>query len=105
MQVADLNLCEELLGEMRRLEFSSSSIDFIKGKQMFVDSYNKESMMQRNLLSVVLYKTMMYSNIMVPKEIRLALNMANDNIGWLDDIKLVILPYLKANENLFFPIV
>lgn len=104
MQVADLNLAQTLITEMKRLEFSDVSISYIKGKQLFVDSYNKESNMQRNLLSMLLYKTMMYSNVNLPKEIRLALNMANDNIGWLDDIKLVILPYLKANEELFFPI-
>jgi len=93
MHIVELNLCDLLLDEMKKLEFSPICIEYIKHSQIFIDAYSKETVMQRSLLSVLLYKTMMYSNVTVPKEIRLALNMSNDNIGWLDDIKLVILPY------------
>jgi hypothetical protein len=38
----------------------------------------------------------------VPAEIRLSLSMSTDAQGWSDDLKLVILPFMKANEDHFF---
>ncbi len=104
MHIVELNLCDLLLDEMKKLEFNTICINYVKRSQIFIDAFHKESVMQRSLLSVLLYKIMMYSNINVPKEIRLALNMSNDSVGWLNDIKLVILPYLRENEEVFFPI-
>jgi hypothetical protein len=37
-----------------------------------------------------------------PNQIRLALTSGNDYIDWLQDIKIVILPFLKENEEKFF---
>ena len=102
MNVVNLNLCTELVKEMERLNFSEASIAQIKSNPHYVEAFNKPDMVQRSMLTMTLYGILLGRNIPAPAHIRLALNTSKDVVGWLDDMKLVILPFLKENEEAFF---
>lgn len=99
--MTDLDLCKEVTNEMIKLDFNETLLTKIKNHPLFMDAYSQNTSMQKSLIAMVFYKVIMYSNMNVPKEIRIALNSSADNLGWLDDIKLVILPFIKANETAF----
>lgn len=101
--VQELNLCEELIKEMVKLEFSEESITYVRSQSGYAEAWNKEERIQKSMLIMTLYGILVQSESVVPSQIRLALNIANDVIAWLDDIRLVILPFMKANEDKFFP--
>ena len=101
----DINVCEEILRDMRNLEFNESSIELIKRDPRFIEAYSKENVLQKTMLTMVFYNVLMNGNSVVPSQIRLGLNIATSVEGWLEDMKLVVLPFLKVNEDVFFKIV
>ena len=103
--VRELNLCEELIKEMVKLEFSEVSINWMRSQSGYAEAWNKEERIQKSLLTMTLFNLLMQSESVVPSQIRLALNIASDVVAWLDDIKLAVLPFMKANEEKFFPVV
>lgn len=103
MENLNINFCQITIDEMTRLKFKESSIDRIKNNKYFISAYNKNYLLQRTVLSTIFFRILMYANVKVPVQIRLALNIASDSMEWLDDLKLVILPFLKENEDIFFP--
>lgn len=99
----ELDLCKEILKEMTKLEFKESSIRQIQYSSYFIEAADKETPMQRALITTVFFRLMVdRGDKYIPKEIKLGLNMANDVLGWLEDMKLVVLPFLKLNEERFF---
>jgi len=103
MMTVELDLCKEILKEMTKLEFKESSIRQIQYSSYFIEAVNKEAPMQRALITTVFFRLMVdRGDKYIPKEIKLGLNMANDVLGWLEDMKLVVLPFLKLNEERFF---
>jgi len=102
MEIDNLNLCNEIIGEMERLEFDKSSIDFVKANPQFVDAYNKNEVLQKTMLIMVFYGIIINASIPTPTNVRLALNIAPDVKGWLDDMKIAILPWLKGNQASYF---
>jgi hypothetical protein len=103
MSEVNINLCHEVLSEIQRLEVKESGIQSIQNNKIFVEAYNQHNGLQRTMLTTLLFKILMSGSFEVPAQIRIALNSANDTISWLDDIKLVILPFIKVNEDNFFP--
>ena len=107
MEMSDinLNLCQEVLTEAKKLEIKESGIQAIQNNKIFIDAYNHHYGLQRTMLTTLLFKILMSASFDVPPQIRIALNSAGDTLSWLDDIKLVILPFIKVNEDAFFPTV
>ena len=91
------NVCEDVLKEMRNLGFPPEFVSRFKNHELFRDAYEKHYLLQRTILTSLLFKILMSGTQPPPAEIRLALNSANDIISWLSDIKLVILPFIKEN--------
>ncbi|QXN70410.1 hypothetical protein AGENTSMITH_4 [Bacillus phage vB_BspM_AgentSmith] len=89
---------------MRRMGFKEESIQKVTGNGNFAMAYDKAMNVQRTYLTMLFHGLFMNSTkeSAVPKQIRMALNIANGSEGWLDDVKLVILPFLKENEEYFF---
>lgn len=104
MDDLNINICQITIDEMTKLGFRESSINRIKNNEYFISAYHSHYSFQRALLSTILFRILLYSNVKIPNQIRLALNIATDSTGWLDDLKLVILPFLKENEDIFFPV-
>lgn len=99
----NVNLCEEVLKEAQKLGIKQLGIETIKSNPTFVQAYDKNSGFQRSMLTTMMFRLLMSSTFQPPAQIRIALNSAIDNSSWLDDIKIVILPFVKANEDSYFP--
>lgn len=97
-----VNLCEILVREMKSLEFSQRSIDCVKETVMFRQAESLEPVMQRSNLTMVINSIFNKGPSVVPYQIRLGLCMSTDVFGWITDLKLLLLPFLKANEESFF---
>lgn len=100
----DINLCSIVVEEMRRMGFQELSVSKVTNDSNFNMAYDKNMNVQRTYLTMLFHSIFINSSkeSAVPKQIRMALNIANGSEAWLDDIKLVILPFLKENEEYFF---
>ena len=99
----EIDLCDIMLKEMRKLEFSERSSAFIENSTRFKQALGQPDTYQRTYLTMLITHIFTMGPWEVPAEIRLSLNIATDCYGWSDDLKLVLLPFLKANEDHFFP--
>lgn len=99
----NVNLCEEVVKEAERLGLKQAGLEAIRTNPTFVQAYDKNTGFQRSMLTTMLFRMLLSGNFQPPAQIRIALNSANDNNSWLDDIKIVILPFVKANEDSYFP--
>ena len=105
MNQIDINLCNELIAEMKKLDFNDISINRISNDIRFIDAIDKPTVLQKTILTMVLFGILVdnMKDTIIPSNIRVALNIAPSIEGWFEDIKLVILPFLKVNESTFFP--
>lgn len=102
--VTEINMCNELVKVIDTLNFSEKSKSAIINSQKWIEAYDKETSVQRTMLIMLFYNILMNGRTkdVVPSRIRLSLNVSTDMRGWLDDMSIVILPYLKLNEEYFF---
>lgn len=100
----ELNLCSILIEEMRKLEFKESNISSFLTNPKFESVYSEAPQVQRVMLTMLINNIFAMGPYIVPSNIRLALSISTDARGWSDDLKIVLLPFLKANEDLFFPL-
>ena len=100
---SEFDLCEELVKAMHQLDFQQKSIDKITSDHFYQASLNQANIVQKTNLIVVLTNTLMAGPWVVPSEIRIALNISTDILSWFDDVKLYVLPFIKKNEESFFP--
>ena len=99
-----MDLCSEIVNEMNKLEFNRVAIDTITSDIRFIQALPESEHMQKTLLTMVFFNVLMKSSVIVPPvRVRLALNSGTTSFSWLEDIKLVILPWLKFNEETYFP--
>lgn len=98
----EINLCDEVLEHMNKLEFNYNSVLDIQENPKFVSAYSQPPQVQRVMLISILYEILLRGDAIVPSEIRTSLNLSTCFLNWLDDIKLVILPFMKLNEDKFF---
>lgn len=98
----EINLCQSLLDEMSKLEFKPSALATIQNNHYFTRAFNEQAHVQRPFLVLLINSIFIQGPEVVPSNIRVALNMAHDHMGWLNDLKLVLLPFLKANQDNFF---
>lgn len=96
------DLCEIMVAEMQRLEFSPEVIAMITSNHCFIEAQGKEPHIQRVHLTRLLYRIMMTALDQVPTEIRMATTFASDWLGWSEDLKLTVLPFLRINIDKFF---
>jgi len=101
----NIDLSKEIQEQLTRYEFNSAQISYIINNPKFQNSIGKPYQIQMVLLTTLFYNIFINSSVMVPSSVRFALNAANDPISWLDDYKLVILPYIKDHSEQFFPVV
>jgi len=99
----NINFCSEVLKEAQRLGLNEAGLDVIRTNPLFVQAFDKNAGFQRSMLTTMLFRILLSSTFQPPAQVRIALNSANDNNSWLDDIKLVIIPFLVANQDSYFP--
>lgn len=98
----NVNLCNEVIKEAQRLGLKQTALENIQTNQTFVEAYDKNMAFQRAALTTLLFRVLLSSTFQPPAQIRIALNSANDHISWLDDIKIVILPFIVENQDAYF---
>ena len=98
----NVNLCNEVIKEAQRLGLKQSGLESIQTNQIFVDAYDKNMAMQRAALTTMFFRILLNATFQAPPQVRIALNSANDHISWLDDIKIVILPFIVENQDAYF---
>lgn len=100
-----MDLCSEIVKEMTKLEFSQRAVDVVKNDVRFIQAIPEPTPVQKTLITMTFYGILMKSTLSSPPlQVRLALNAGTTSESWLDDIKLVILPWLKINEERYFPV-
>lgn len=97
-----IDLCQALSTEMQRLEFLPASIERLQSAAHFKTAFAQPAMVQKTYLTLVLASILNSGEDVVPSQIRLGLNMGTNVLDWLTDIKLIVLPFMKANEDLLF---
>lgn len=97
------NLCQELVKAMEKQGFSEKSISTVKSSSHYIEAYDKGQDVQRTMLTMLFFNLTMYQQEPIPRNIRIAMNVATSAPAWFDDINTVVLPFLRANETVFFP--
>lgn len=95
----DVNLTAEVIRLFKQQEVSESIIYAITSHNQFTYAQDKPPQVQRALITSILFRLILSLNVPVPKEIRLSLNVATNTLGWLSDLNLVIVPFIKLNEQ------
>lgn len=102
MTEPSVDLCHALNAEMQRLEFTPETIAKVHTNPHYQHACDQQPMVQKTYLTLTLSSVLNSGDDVVPSEIRLGLNMGTNVLDWLTDIKLIVLPFLKANEALLF---
>ncbi len=99
-----VNFYDHILREMGLMGFRDSTINAVKNDQKLFSIKDESQSVQKVHFNIYFNRLFAYAPELPPSRIRMALNTTNTNDGWLDDMKLVILIFLKSNEDIFFPI-
>lgn len=102
MSETAIDLCQALTVEMQRMEFRPENIDRMHAINHYQTSCGQQPVIQKTYLTLALSNVLNSGTDVVPSEIRLGLNMAGNVADWLTDIKLIVLPFIKVNEDLLF---
>ena len=97
-----INLSQAVVEEMQRLEFCPNNVGKFQTGGHYQTAQGQEPMVQKTYLTLALASVLNSGQDVVPSEIRLGLNMAHTVADWLTDIKLIVLPFIKANEEKLF---
>lgn len=99
----NINLCSEVLKTAQKLNLKQSGLDYLKNHKTFIEAFDKEDSFQKVMLTTLLYGLLVSSSFIPPSKIRIALNSGMTSLSWLDDIRLTVLPFIKENEDHYFP--
>lgn len=101
----DYDLCRIMIEEMRRMQFKETSIAYVQNSDSFVTASTVgQPNLQRSHLTMLISRIFTMGPEVVPYQIRLGLTMADDTMSWIRDLKILLIPFLKENEDKFFPV-
>lgn len=98
-----LNLCEKVVKEMQKVGIKPENIARIQNNEFFKEAYDKPNSVQKAFLTHILHSILVDGPEIVPGSIRLALDTEQESLVWLEKVILTIIPFLKENEDKFFP--
>lgn len=102
MQETNLCLVSEINKEMQKIQMSQGLIDKYQSTPYYhTASATSDVMTQKVYLTLALSRVLTGGEFVVPSQIRLGLNMAGTVEHWLQDVKLIVIPFMKANEASF----
>ena len=102
MQETNLDLVDEINKEMQKMQMSPELVVKYQTTPYYhTASTTSDVMMQKTYLTLALSRVLTGGEFVVPSQIRLGLNMANTVEHWLQDVKLIVIPFMKANEGSF----
>lgn len=96
------NVTKEILLAMERQGFSENSIKSFKESEAYVKSYSDAPEIQKTVLTMYFFNLLMYKKEPIPVNIRIGLNAATEYQAWLDDMITIVLPFIRANEEVFY---
>ena len=100
--IENLDLCNVIVQQMQQLQFSAAAITKVQSCRHYQTAMGQPESVQKTYLTLTLAGILNSGNQVVPAEIRLGLNMSPLVSDWLTDIKLIVLPFIKANEDKLF---
>jgi len=92
----------DLLEAFKKAGLSAENLNQLQINPEFTKAVGQEPPIQKTILTIALYNLVMFKGGDVPKPIRLALNMGRDVVGWRDDIVSTVIPFVVANQDVFF---
>lgn len=98
-----ISVCDEILKTMKRYEFTEEEITNFSTSALFIDSATKSPMMQKAMISLLFFRVITYAEVSPPQVVRLALAASDNLLEWLDNVKLIILPYIQSTALLKAP--
>ncbi len=101
--MTELNLCKEISDAMVKIGFSEKAVEDYKTSSQYVTAYDSSAPIQRTMLIMYFYNKLMSAGEMVPRNIRIGLNAATDSLVWYEDLVGIVLPFLHANQDRFYP--
>lgn len=99
----ELNLCEKVIKEMQKVGIKPENIAKIQNNEFFKEAYDKPNSVQKAFLTHILHGILVDGPEIVPGSIRLSLDTEQESLVWLEKVILTIIPFLKENEDKFFP--
>lgn len=97
-----INLIQEIVTIMERLEFKESSITNFIECPAIKSAIGYVPEMQKPLIIVYFHNLFARHTEMPPVEIRITLNGQQDQIGWISDMAGYVLPYTKVHEEVYY---
>lgn len=97
-----LCLCDEVIRLMKDVGFEPSTIEMVDRSPLFEQLRTKGFEYQRGELVLYFNKILLLGPEPAPKDIRIALNAGQEPNDWLQDMGAGVLPFLKANESVYF---
>lgn len=95
-------VCDEIVKIMKVVGLEEACIDKVKNDLRFIEVIDQPNIVQRTAITMIIHNLFMNSDSIVPSKIRLALNIGNTVEAWLEDMRLVVIPYLAVNKAYFF---
>lgn len=100
---APLDLCNEVIKKMQIMGFSQSQIQTFTQNENYQIAVGQTPKVQRVYLTLALSNILNKGPSVVPAQIRIGLNMALNEKDWVTDIGLIVLPFIKANDEVLLP--
>lgn len=97
--VENINVCEEIIKEMRLQEVDEKIINLIVNSDQYRTAIDKSQSIQRTLMITVLFRLLLQLKTYLPSELRIQLTIDNDINDWLTSIKIAIIPFIKLNST------
>lgn len=98
-----LSVCQAFVGIMLALNYKQESMSAIVNDRLFKAVLNDHPVKQRANLIVLLQRLFLSQEAQPPRNVTGCLAIAHDPAEWLNDMRLIVLPYIKANEETYFP--
>jgi hypothetical protein len=102
--VKNEDVCSEVVKIMKIVGLSEEQIDIVRNDIRFIEVIDQPSIVQRTVVTMIMHNLFMNSESVVPSKIRLALTIGNTVESWLEDMRLVVIPYLSVNKDYFFKV-
>lgn len=99
----EVNLCEEILKLMHRMNFKQEAFDSLIISEEYNFALGSPNVVQRTNLILYYNNLFLLSGEPTPNNVRRALIISEQPVDWLSDMSSVVLHHLLVNQDFYFP--